>query len=191
MDDVAFPEGAAMNAWAEIKSRRWLHVGLAMSVVVGVVFYFLIWDRNPPFKYLGGNIVPEVAKEGSTVTRTRLTTWYRSDCDVEITGHVIDVANNRLETDEFMVPTSPMADWVAETKAGHPHQFHKDMLVRLPTDKEGNKHYGQLGYFSLDHAWCNLIQRFFRWVAKKTPLPVDWPIQIDGPMMYFKVEPGQ
>jgi len=104
-------------------------------------------------------------------------------CDVEITGHVIDVANNRLDTDNFMVPTSPMPDWVVETKAGHPHQFHKDMLVQLPIDKAGNKHYGQVGYFSLDHAWCNLFQRM--WPFNK------WPIQIDGPMMYFKVEPGQ
>jgi hypothetical protein len=156
---------------------------LALLLVALTLGYFLLWDRSPPFKYLGGNIVPEVAKEGSTVTRSRLTTWYRSDCDVEITGHVIDSDNNRLDTDNFMVPTSPMPDWVAETRAGRPHQFQKDMLVRMPVDKDGNKHYGQLGYFSLDHAWCNLFQRIW-------PFRL-WPIQIDGPMIYFKVEaPG-
>jgi hypothetical protein len=172
-----------MTVWDGIKSQKRLHVFLALLLVALTLGYFLLWDRSPPFKYLGGNIVPEVAKEGSTVTRSRLTTWYRSDCDVEITGHVIDSDNNRLDTDNFMVPTSPMPDWVAETRAGRPHQFQKDMLVRMPVDKDGNKHYGQLGYFSLDHAWCNLFQRIW-------PFRL-WPIQIDGPMMYFKVEaPG-
>jgi hypothetical protein len=175
-----------MVIWRLWIRGRWIiidtcHFAPAAIALLLIPLYFLFFDRAPPFKYLGGTILPEIAQEGSTVTRSRLTSWYRSDCSIEVTGHVIDTAGNRLDTDTFMVPQRPMADWVKETNEGKPHRFTKDLLVRLPVDKAGNKHYGELCYYSIDHAWCNIFQRM--WPFNK------WPVEIDGPMMCFKVSP--
>jgi hypothetical protein len=161
-----------------IDSCYWAPPIVAITVIL---WYFLIWDRGPPFKYIGGTIIPQTAAEGSTVTRSRLTVWYRSDCQIKVTGHLIDSAGNRLHTDSFFVPERPMVDWVEESKADHPHRFTKELLVRMPVDADGKKHYGEICYFSLDHAWCNVFQRMWPFS--------NWPIRIDGPMMCFKVTP--
>lgn len=190
-----------MNVWNSFKCQKRLHIGLALSVVAGVLFYFLIYDRAPPFAYDDGAHVtcPDdeprckvvgrdvVVQEGATIMRHRLVKWYRTDCDIEISGHVRDVQEppNVLDIDRFPVPGGPVmqARWIAETKAGGSHPFNRVMTATMPVDKHGIKHYGTIYYYSLDSAWCNMIQRMW-------PFSL-WPIMISGPMMGFKVEPGQ
>jgi hypothetical protein len=171
--------------------------GFAVFLFV-IAGYFLVYDRSPPFEYIGGSITCKdgtpnspgcvstgtsvIAQDGATVTRHRFTRWYRSDCEIEITGHFIDSATppDVVATDRFFMTARP--EWIDETKTT-PREFHRDVDIDLPADAHGVKHYGELCYYSLDKARCNWLQKLLQ------PTPFDWPIPIRGPMMCLRVDP--
>lgn len=173
-----------------------------MALVLGSFVYWKANDRAPPFQYLTGtgaafitcppndthgctetkgNPPLVTAKEGGEVMRNRQVDFFRAGCHIRITGHVAGPTGDVQGVDEFDVPMSPQAEWVANTAAKKPNPFNKRMPVIVPADKNGVKHYGQVCYFSVDYATCNLVQRLW-------PFSLD-PIRIDGPMMCYQVEP--
>lgn len=185
--------------------------GLIFFLVLFVVYDAII-DVAPPFEYLenGSSITcpptnhtcvqldtapPRIeAEEGTEVMRHRNVFWRRSGCDVTITGHVLGpfyaqpdgtARRDEAQIDEFEVSSAMQPVYLREAAAGRPHAFSKDMPVIVPRNPvTGEKHYGQMTYFSIDYYRCNWPQRHL-WFLK------DHPSKIIGPMMNFNARPAR